>query len=57
MELERSGLENRLGERQAAMASLQRELSDLKAKKDRLSKQVRWTFLHFTLLCIYTAHV
>ena len=42
LESDRSGLEVKLEERQAEMATLLRELSDLKAKKDRLSKQVTY---------------
>jgi UDP-glucose:O-linked fucose beta-1,3-glucosyltransferase len=40
LQCERSGLEVNVEKKQAELASLHRELSDLKAKKDRLSKQM-----------------
>ena len=40
LQSDREGLEVQLEDHQAKMAALQRELSDLKSKKDRLSKQV-----------------
>ena len=41
LESERTGLETRLDERQATMTSLQKELTDLKAKRERINKQVK----------------
>ena len=40
LESERNGLETKLKETEVAMGSLQKEATDLKAKRDRLSKQV-----------------
>ena len=40
---ERNDQHTRVEERQAAMASLQKELTDMKAKRERLSKQVSLT--------------
>ena len=37
---EKTALEASLGQKQALMATTQKELGDLEAKKDRLSKQV-----------------
>lgn len=45
---ERADLEVKLEARQSQMASLQRELSDLKAKRSRLSKQVQLLHYNFT---------
>ena len=41
LESERTGLETRLDEWQATMTSLQKELTDLKAKRERINKQVK----------------
>ena len=43
LEAERNDQHTRVEERQAAMASLQKELTDMKAKRERLSKQVSLT--------------
>ena len=43
-------LESQVEERQAEMAAIQKELSDLKAKKDRLSKQVLFVYVHDTCI-------
>ena len=51
LESERRGMEIKLDERQAVMSTLQKELSDLKAKKDRLTKQVRCYFTDKILRC------
>ena len=40
LESERNGLEIMLDERKAAVVSLQKELTDMKAKKDRINRQV-----------------
>ena len=47
LESERNGLETKLEEQKAAAGSVQKELTDLKAKRERLNKQVnaRCTYL------------